>query len=524
MLDEISDELLSPEFIASLTKDDKKRLLKEIDAELRSNFGLYEPYKKQKAFHNSTAIERVLSGANQVGKSIAAGMETAFHCTGVYPEWHEGQKLKPRYNAQTDTYEMNIWVLGTSYDIVRDLLQKRMIGSKDSGFSDGNIPFEKLIISKFKTLSGVPGFVNYAVIQHQGFPDEDIPPFEVTVKFKAYSQGQTVLQSEPVDFIYLDEEPPANIVEELKARLSATGGKMIMAFTPLMGMTALVQEFWNQDDADKALFTMSIYEVEHMTPEKTRMAEKRYKNAPAHVRKARLEGIPSMGTGQIYPFARPELEGKAPNNGEGLKWLGAIDFGKGAHQNSVLYGAYDEDRDVLYIMHEITTQNKVREYIASQMNKYNDWCPIAYPHDGGTSSGSNKGGSISDIDQSSVGFTVREAYVNEGVNMLLQHATHAPPSKGFAVEPGLELVRSMINDGKLKIAPWLDGIFDEMAIYRYGEDGKPIKVKGADKDNDRLDALRYLVMMLRFAEYEPTRSNYNQERKMKDGTNIWEEN
>jgi len=40
------DEPLSQEFLDSLTKDDKKRLIQEIDDELRSNFGLYEPYKK----------------------------------------------------------------------------------------------------------------------------------------------------------------------------------------------------------------------------------------------------------------------------------------------------------------------------------------------------------------------------------------------------------------------------------------------------------------------------------------------
>jgi len=449
------------------------------------------------------------SGANQVGKSVAAGMETAFHASGVYPDWYKGVKIMPRYNAQTGIYEMNIWILGTSYDIVRDLLQKRMIGSKENFFKDGNIPVERLNVRKFKTLSGVPGFVNYAVVKHCGFPEQDIPPFEVTLKFKSYSQGKTVLQSEPVDFIYLDEEPPSDIVEELKARLSATGGRMIMAFTPLLGMTALVQEFWNQDDPDKALFTMSIYEVPHMTPEKIRMAEKRYKNSPAHVRKARLEGIPSMGSGQIYPYSRPELEGAPVEGGRRMAWIGGIDFGKGSHQNSVLYGCYDKARDVVYITHEITTQHKSREFIASQMRKYKGWCPIAYPHDGGCNSGSSH--TVNEIDFSGVGFTISELYRQESINMLRLHATHAPPASGFHVEPGLEMIRDRMSTGRLKIAPWLDGLFDEIAIYRYGEDGKPIKVKGADKDNDRLDALRYLLMMLRFAEKAPSFEDFNQE-------------
>ena len=499
--------------IETLTKEERDFILDEINQELRKNFAMYDPYPKQMEFHNSTALERVLSGGNQVGKSYAASMELAMHATGIYPDWFKGKRIKPRENKQTGQKELNIWVVGTSYAIVRDVLQKNIIGSLNQKFTDGVIPTESIVKESIRRMSGVPGFVETVKIKHAD-------GFESTIQFRAYSQGRTVLQSATIDLIYLDEEPPEDIIGELNARLTATNGRMFMAFTPLQGMTPLVQAFFKGNDPDKALFKLSIYESGHMTPEKIEAAEKRYKNLRPSERRARLTGEPALGTGLVYPFEKHEMIGVPPHNGKRLAWLGAIDFGKGSHQNSVIYGCYDEERDVIYITHDITTQHKGREYIASQMRKYNDWCPIAYPHDGGTNSGTSK--TVHDIDHSGVGFTIKELYKQEKINMLEQHATFAPPATGFLVEPGLEMIRARINDGRLKIAPWLDGIFDEMAIYRYGEDGKPVKVKGADKDNDRLDALRYLVMMIRFAEYPRSINHFEEQGEIIDDTDIFE--
>ena len=509
-----SDINFSPELIASFTSEEKHLLIEQIDQELRAQFAMYKPYPKQMEFHNSTALERVLSGGNQVGKSYAASMELAMHLTGVYPDWFKGEKIKPRKNEQTGQLELNIWVVGTTYNIVRDVLQKNIIGSVDGKFTDGVIPTDSVIKNKMKKMSGVPGFVETAKIRH-------VDGFESTVQFRAYSQGRNVLQSATIDLIYLDEEPPEEILGELKARLAATGGRMFMAFTPLSGMTRLVQTFWKGDDPDKALFKLSIYESGHMTPEKIRMIEKRYKDMSPNERKARMMGEPAMGTGLVYPYEDQELIGEPPKAGRDLQWLGAIDFGKGEHQNAVVYGCFDEANDIVYITHIIATTNKSREVIASRMKKYNKWCPIAYPHDGGCNSGTSS--TTKAFDPTGVGFKIKDLYIQEEINMLHAHATHV--EGGFHVEPGLIEIRRRMGEGKLKIAPHLSEWFEEKAIYRYGEDGKPIKVKGADKDNDVMDATRYLIMMLRYAEYSPRIEALYEKRigkETNDDTNIFE--
>jgi Terminase large subunit, T4likevirus-type, N-terminal len=80
-------------------------------AENRLQF--YRPYAKQAAFHAAGAKhrERLLMAANQSGKSLAGGMETAMHATGRYPEWFRGKRFgKPTIG----------WVAGTTNETTRD--------------------------------------------------------------------------------------------------------------------------------------------------------------------------------------------------------------------------------------------------------------------------------------------------------------------------------------------------------------------------------------------------------------------
>jgi hypothetical protein len=51
--------------------------------------------------------------ANQIGKTLAGGMETAMHATGRYPDWWKGK----RFEAPTVG-----WACGVSGEVVRDIL------------------------------------------------------------------------------------------------------------------------------------------------------------------------------------------------------------------------------------------------------------------------------------------------------------------------------------------------------------------------------------------------------------------
>jgi phage terminase large subunit-like protein len=61
-----------------------------------------------------------------------------------------------------------------------------------------------------------------------------------TLRFRTYQAGRQALQGETLDFIWLDEEPDdLEVYSECLARISATGGLLIITFTPLKGMSGI---------------------------------------------------------------------------------------------------------------------------------------------------------------------------------------------------------------------------------------------------------------------------------------------
>ena len=62
---------------------------------IENKLGAYQPYLKQRAFHDAGAThrERLLMAGNRVGKTVAGAAELAFHLTGDYPEWWAGKRF-----------------------------------------------------------------------------------------------------------------------------------------------------------------------------------------------------------------------------------------------------------------------------------------------------------------------------------------------------------------------------------------------------------------------------------------------
>ena len=55
----------------------------------------FKPYPKQLALFDAgkTHRERLLMAGNQIGKTMAGGMEAAIHATGRYPSWWKGRRF-----------------------------------------------------------------------------------------------------------------------------------------------------------------------------------------------------------------------------------------------------------------------------------------------------------------------------------------------------------------------------------------------------------------------------------------------
>lgn len=476
-------------YIAQGDRDAFMELMRAIKDEERRRFLHYHPYSKQLEFHNSHAVERILSGANQSGKSIAGSMETCFHLTGNYPDWWSGRRVLPRRNATNGEYELNAWVLGTDSKTVRDSLQSKIIGTKARDFRDGCIHPDFIMRESVIMARGVPEAVDTIYVRHKS-------GCNVRLQFRSYEQGRENLQSATIDFVYCDEEPPEEVMGELRARIAATGGFIYMAFTPLKGMTPLVQEFWTHENENKFLVCMNIYEAKHMTEEKLRNIESLYSGLSEAERQARMMGIPTMGSGMVYPIDDEELKYDAFEFPKSFRRLGALDFGRGEHPTACVWIAQDPMSGIIYVYDCIKTVKKSVAENASIMRKRGGWIPFAYPHDLMRDSGTDRG-RATEADKKSEGYKYKTMYEDEGIIFTPHHARTAEGSN--RVENGLIEVRQLMLNGKLKIARHLSELFKEKQVYRYGDDLKPVKVK-----DDLMDAMRYAVIMIRYgvSEYD----------------------
>ena len=69
-------------------------LCAEADRGIAENrLDLYQPYAKQREFHDLAMRERLLMAGNQLGKTWAGAFEMAMHLTGRYPDWWTGRGL-----------------------------------------------------------------------------------------------------------------------------------------------------------------------------------------------------------------------------------------------------------------------------------------------------------------------------------------------------------------------------------------------------------------------------------------------
>jgi len=233
--------------LSSLPPDQLSVLLAASERELllrqsRNRLKDYKPYSKQREFHSAGAIhdERLFMAGNQLGKTIAGGFEWAMHLTGRYPDWWDG-KVFPK--------PVKFWAAGVTGLSTRDNPQRILIGPpmQKEAWGTGSIPHE--CIKDTITGRGVPNGLDSAIIRWGG--GGDVQAQESLLSFKAYEQGREKWQGETLDGVWCDEEPPLELYSEGKTRVQANKGIMVVTFTPLLGMSDVVNLFLTNADIKK---------------------------------------------------------------------------------------------------------------------------------------------------------------------------------------------------------------------------------------------------------------------------------
>src|SRR5262249_25670171 len=82
------------------------------------------------------------------------------------------------------------------------------------------------------------------------------------LRFRTYQAGAMALQGESLDLVWLDEEPSDYaIYSECLARVTATGGFLMITFTPLRGMSEISLRFRNEFSPDRTFIQFGIDDV-----------------------------------------------------------------------------------------------------------------------------------------------------------------------------------------------------------------------------------------------------------------------
>jgi len=423
------------------------------EIQTRSQYALntYKPYFKQELFH-----------------AAAGGMEMAYHCTGLYPDWWKGRRL-------TNSSPV-IWASSDTGETTRDNPQRALLGLVGE-FGTGSIPRHCIIASK--PARGIVDLLDYAKIQHHDANGD--PDGITTLRFKYYEQGRQRWQGPPVDVLWFDEEPPQDIYAEGMARTIATSGFAYLTFTPLLGMSEVVRTFLKDPGPNRHDTNMTIEDALHISKEQRDIVIAGFRD---HERDARSKGIPILGSGRIFPVVENKIKydpttlplgpGTFPGH---FVHLGGIDFGWD-HPTAAVHLVWDRDSDIVYVTQAYRVKEAPILEHCGALRSWGDWLPWAWPHDG------------LQHDKGS-GETLAHQYENHGLEMLPDRATFEDGGNG--VEAGIMDMLDRMQTGRLKVANHLEDWFDEFRLY-HRKDGKVVK-----EYDDLLSATRYGIMMLREA-------------------------
>ena len=187
-------------------------------------------------------------------------------------------------------------------------------------------------------------------------------------------------------------------------------------------------------------------------------------STPPHLRKARSQGIPSLGAGAIYPI--PEEEVAVDDFVLPRHFLRGAAMDVGWNRTAALAGAWDRDNDIIYLYRQYYRGEAEPSVHASALKSFGKWMRFAIDP-------ASRGRQQSD------GMQLYMMYQRLELNLLMANNE---------VEAGLYDVWERLSTGRLKVFKSLQAFWAEYRIYRRDEKGKIVKA------NDHLmDTMRYLI-------------------------------
>lgn len=436
-------------------------ILQAVKSSERDRLSRYRPYQKQISFHEAgkTEAERLLMAANQVGKTMAGAAETAMHLTGRYPDTWKGRRFDKPVR----------WLAGSeSAELTRKGVQRLLVGEPEdeSKWGTGMIP--GACIETWDRKQGVPNTLDNIVVKHEAGDNS-------VLEFKSYDQGRAKWQSDTVDGVWFDEEPPADVYTEGITRTNVRNGIVFVTFTPLLGMSEVVSRFLIHKRGH--VTTMTIEDAGHYTPEQRKTIIAKYL---PHEVEARTKGVPIMGSGRVFPVTEDSLSETAIQMPEHWPRIAGLDIGTD-HPTALVWMAHDRDTDTVHVYDCYRVSGEVIAVHASAIRSRGQGIPVAWPHDALKRDGAKTGEAFAEL------------YRKEGVQMLHTFAQF-DDDRGFSREAGIAEMLGRMRAGRLKVAAHLNDWWEEFRLY-HRKNGIVV-----DERDDLMAATRYALVMLRYAQ------------------------
>jgi len=407
---------------------------------------------------------RLAIGGNGIGKTWGIGAyEVTCHATGLYPEDWPGMRFD---------HPVDIICAGDTNENVRDIIQPKLIGRRNY-YGTGMIPGDLIVGEPKLRGNGVSDSVDFLYVRH-------VSGGLSKINFKSYEMRSKAFMGFECDFIWLDEEPPAEIFSECVQRFRTRKPGMLITFTPLGGISEVVSMFLPQyaQQADEAAYEasgrafvmISQDEVPHLTDEERKQMQA---NALPHEREARRNGVPAIGAGKIYPveessFIIPILSGGIPRH-----WPRMYGLDVGLNCTAAVFLARDLDTDTVYVYSEHYMKDQLPAVHAAAIKARGQWMQ-------GVIDPSARNRNACDGD------SLLNRYKDLGLNL------HKADN---AVTEGLTEVLDRLQTGRLKVFETCTNWIREFRLYRRDAKQRIVKVH-----DHAMDATRYALRGLKYAK------------------------
>lgn len=241
----------------------------------------------------------------------------------------------------------------------------------------------------------------------------------------------------------------------------------------------------------KAMIQVGWEDIPHLDE---KMKANLLASIPPHELEARTKGIPTLGSGAVFPVAEDKLKVEPFVLPDHWPRIAGIDFGWD-HPTAVSWLAWDRDTDTTYLYDCYKAAKTAIAVHAAAIKGRGKWIPVAWPHDGYGADGKRDGEPLRDL------------YKAEDVRMLDSHATL--PDGSNSVEAGLQEMYTAMLEGRFRVFSHMNDWFNEFRTY-HRKDGKIVKLY-----DDALDSTRYGYVSRRFARVHPKKDE-DRERRVRN--------